>query len=67
MVFWACSVKFSMVSARVRYERWLFDFMFGLLKYSHYLYTRSTDHTWRVPPPTEMRTTTYVRRAASHE
>ena len=68
MVFWACSAKFSMVSARVRYQRWVFDFMFGLLKYSHHFYTRSADHTsFRIPPPIETRTTTYARRAASHK
>jgi hypothetical protein len=66
MVFSAFSVNFSRFSVGVRCKRWVFHFMLGILKCSCCLYTCSTEYVpCCIPPPTETRTATYARSAAS--
>ena len=66
IMFWPCSIHFWRFSAWVHCKRWVFDFIFGLLECSRYLYTCSTEHVpFCIPPPQETRSATYVRRAAS--
>jgi len=67
MVFWACVVNLSRVSARVSYEMWVFDFIFGLLKCLHCLYAHSTLPPQRhvtLPTREELSLTSSIARSA---